>query len=103
MRLPGIFDNLRGQRLEGIFGSKKSPEQQWAENKAREVHSQLQRAGHKNVTVTVEVPQKSPLQREQERHAQPVKQSFIERFRTEKAAQIEARQQSSQTHKHTQR
>ena len=44
-------------RFPGIFGSKKSPEQQWAENKAREVHSQLQKAGQKNVTVTVQVPQ----------------------------------------------
>ena len=94
-------------RFPGIFGSKKSPEQQWAENKAREVHSQLQKAGQKNVTVTVQVPQKSPLQQERERQAQPQKQSFIERFRAERAAQIatrqQAREQYNQTNKHTQR
>jgi hypothetical protein len=100
MKLPGIWGNMR---VEGIFGSKKSPEQQWAENKAREVHSQMQQAGHKNVTVTVEVPRKSPLQQEQERHAQTSKKPFIERFRAERAEQIEARQQSKQTQKHTQR
>ncbi len=99
MRFPGL--------LGGIFGSKTSPEQMWAENKAREIARQQQQAGYKNFTVSVEVPQKSPLQQERERQAQPQKQSFIERFRAERAAQIEARrqerQQHNQTHKNTQR
>ncbi|MGA3346797.1 MAG: hypothetical protein ABSC76_18225 [Terracidiphilus sp.] len=94
-------------RFPGIFGSKKSPEQLWAENKAKEIHGQLQKAGNKNFTVTVEVPQKSAAQEARERQSQPQKQSFIERFRSERSTQIEARQQQrqqqNQTHKHTQK
>lgn len=91
-------------KFPGIFGSRKSPEEQWAENKARELHREYQKAGYKNVSVSVEVPQKSPLQKERERQTQDQKPSFIDRFRTERAAQIEARQKKqTQSHKHTQR
>jgi hypothetical protein len=98
-RFPGIFGN---SRFEGLFAKTKSPEETRAEHQAKAMHSQLQQAGYKNASVSVQVQQKSPLQQEQQKQAQ--KPSFIERFRAERATQIEARQQQqSQTHKHTQK
>lgn len=101
-RFPGLFGNAR---FEGLFAKSKSAEQTRAEHQARTVHSELQQAGYKNASVSVQVPQKSPLQQAQQSQAQ--KPTFVERFRAERATQIEARrqerQQQSQTHKHSQR
>lgn len=97
---PGLFGNAR---FEGLFAKTKSAEQTRAEHQAMATHSQLQQAGFKNASVSVQVPQKSPLQQEQQKQAQ--KPAFIDRFRAERATQIAARQQQqqSQTQKHTQR